>query len=301
MFGGRWQALALSLLMPGMGQLFMGRAWLGFAFFLIPNLLLIYCYLFTSAPGVLLGLLLFFLLYFAASLEAFRVVMERRVVRRQRWFNHPPVLFLFWCLHLSVPLLLTRPDMGLGKHAVVRAFKAGSSMVAPSLLEGDLFFAAHPRKGSQPGDVVVIRVPGLEPGDRYRLRRWLAGPGQRVAIRAGQVYIDGEALLLEPLDDPGLLARFHRGSGHEIRPDQLKLELIQERRHAVLVVPTALENLEEVSLKSDQAFVLPDQRVPWADQRVWGIIALDQVVGRAEWIVWPKGSFSRFGKLHQDY
>jgi len=97
------------------------------------------------------------------------------------------------------------------------------------------------------GEIVVLRRPQPDP----LIKRVIGLPGEKVAIHNEQVYIDGE-----PLDEPYL---------REITGGVMSPEIVPERH----------------------VFVLGDNRDSSNDSRAFGMVALDDIVGRA-WIrYWP--------------
>jgi signal peptidase I len=105
-----------------------------------------------------------------------------------------------------------------------------------------------PVRGSQRGDVVVFRV---NPNSDLLIKRVIGLPGDRVEIRAGQVFINGELL-----DEPYLTQPTYGDYGP-------------------LDVPPL------------HIFVLGDNRGFSNDSRAFGPLLLDTVIGRAWFSYWP--------------
>ncbi|MFZ5918415.1 MAG: signal peptidase I [Chloroflexota bacterium] len=102
--------------------------------------------------------------------------------------------------------------------------------------------------GPQRGDVVVVALPD-EP--ELLVKRVVALPGETVAVRGGQVFIDGR-----PLQEPWAV---HQG-GIDCPPTP--------------VPPGHL-------------FVLGDNRPASRDSRWFGPVAVDDIDGRVSFVVWP--------------
>jgi signal peptidase I len=105
-----------------------------------------------------------------------------------------------------------------------------------------------PVRGSQRGDVVVFRV---NPNSDLLIKRVIGLPGDRVEIRAGQVFINGE-LLNEPY----------------------------------LTQPT-YGDYGPLDVPPLHIFVLGDNRGFSNDSRAFGPLSLDTVIGRAWFSYWP--------------
>ncbi len=101
------------------------------------------------------------------------------------------------------------------------------------------------------GDVVVFWFPG----DPHRsfVKRVIGMPGDRVTIRNGQVFVNGDAL-----DEPYLVSPHRRGDHH--RP---------------------------VTVQQGHYFVLGDHRNVSNDSRAWGQVPERLILGKAVLRYWP--------------
>jgi signal peptidase I len=98
------------------------------------------------------------------------------------------------------------------------------------------------------GDVVVFDPP-VESTEPF-IKRLIGLPGEQVTIKDGRVYIEGE-LLQEPY--------IH---------DQ--------------TMPSRTWNIPK-----DSIFVMGDNRGNSSDSRIWGVVPLDNLIGRAVFVYWP--------------
>lgn len=101
----------------------------------------------------------------------------------------------------------------------------------------------------QRGDIVVFEYPRAP--DRDFIKRIIGLPGETVEIRNGSIYIDGV-----PLDEPYL----------------------REPTHG---------NMPPRTLKSDEFFVLGDNRDNSSDSRSWGPLPRENIIGKAWLSYWP--------------
>jgi signal peptidase I len=108
--------------------------------------------------------------------------------------------------------------------------------------------------GPRRGDVAVIKLDGYS--SELLIKRVIGQPGDRVEIRDGQVYVNGQLL-----DEP-YITQFTRGD----------------------YGPTDVPPLH--------IFVLGDNRGFSNDSRSFGMVPIDHVVGRAWFSYWP---LDRFG------
>jgi len=109
----------------------------------------------------------------------------------------------------------------------------------------------------KPGDIVVFQYP-KEP-DRDFIKRVVAVSGDRVEIRAGKVFVNGQLFT----EAPGI-------------------RLSEEDSPAEVTVPP------------DSVWVLGDNRNNSEDSRWFGPVNLDYIRGMAFFRVWPLGRMCRF-------
>jgi signal peptidase I len=207
----------------------------------------------------------------------------------------------------------------LAKGAFAEPFYVPSASMEPTLLIGDALLASKypygysaaslpihidvPETGRvfgatpHRGDVVVFRWPG----DRSQVwvKRVIGLPGDRVQVREGQVWINGQPASVkadgigEAEDDNGASEPARRyvetlpgGVAHPI------FKLYDNGR---------LDNTPEVTVPPDRLFVMGDNRDNSADSRVSvrdggvGLLPMDNLVGRVDAIVgsWDLGIRSR--------
>jgi len=106
------------------------------------------------------------------------------------------------------------------------------------------------------GDVVVFKYPRDE-AENF-IKRVIAVPGDTVEIVSGRVYINGQ-----PIVEPYLL--------------QLPRE-----------------NMPPTTIPEGKLFVLGDNRLNSNDSRAFGMVTLEEVVGRAWLRYWPLNEVSLF-------
>lgn len=136
-------------------------------------------------------------------------------------------------------------------------FVRGASMV-PSFLDGEyliideLSYDTHLRP-LQRGDVIVFRYP-LD-HSQYYIKRVIGLPGERVRIAEGQVTI------------------FHARSPRGVVLDESPYLAASETTRGTV----------DLQLKSDEVFILGDNRDHSSDSRSWGPLPVDLIIGRA-WV-----------------
>jgi signal peptidase I len=148
---------------------------------------------------------------------------------------------------------------------------------------------ALPRRG----DVVVFRWPG----DRSQIwvKRVIGLPGDHIAVRDGQVWINGEAASLERDGT----AQAENEDGSNATAARFIETLPGNRKHAILKLSKfdPLDNVPETVVPPGHLFVMGDNRDNSADSRVplraggVGMLPLDDLVGRVDALVgsWDLG------------
>jgi signal peptidase I len=119
------------------------------------------------------------------------------------------------------------------------------------------------------GDIVVFhpwaeavqRYEGVDPSIPW-IKRVIALPGEIVAVKAGRVLVNGQAI-----------------------PDPYPNE-------------KADYDMPARQVPAGELFVLGDNRNHSSDSHVWGTVAVDQVIGRACFRFWPPGRFGELQPAH---
>jgi len=245
---------------------------------------------------------------------------------------------LFWTLLLVLFL----------RAFVVEPFRIPSGSMIPTLLVGDFLFVA---KGSydigipftnkklihvsdpKNGDVAVFEYPNHEKDEQrqgqYYIKRIIGVPGDRVAMKSGFLYINGQRLDQVPYSKdgpkPGEIPGFRVLNAHDVYfetlPGQRKPHYIQRNREFAEVIPSfvkqyqesnvekcfevasslrisspyvrplAMNEICEFTVPENQFFTMGDNREDSADGREWGFVSRELLKGRALfiWLSWNPG------------
>jgi signal peptidase I len=118
------------------------------------------------------------------------------------------------------------------------------------------------------GDVVVLHEFEGARGERDLIKRVIALEGESIEIRDCQVYIDDDPSDLEPAK-----------------------RLVEPYLDPEVVKPRAWCEFGKEVVPDNAVFVMGDNRPGSSDSRDLGPIPVDDIVGRAFVVFWPKGSW----------
>jgi len=278
--------------MPGLGQIYSGVFKKGVLFFVGSYLWMLSWLLiaFLVNPTlVLLGVVgsIFYLVvcaWNAAKLAKDRV--EFRPKSYNKWF----VYLLIWILAATFNQL----EAKFVKANVCQVFHMSTSAMMPTLMAGDFIIVnkiIYKVKSPQRGDVVVFKFPLNKKA--YYIKRIIGIPGDRVQIREGKVFINGN-----PCGYTFVANHFPTGKIYaESIPEGKK----KFRKYYILKTGRRGDNTPVFFVPSGKYFVLGDNRNNSYDSRYWGFVDGDSIVGKVEGVILSvkNGEFlwSRLGKV----
>jgi len=140
----------------------------------------------------------------------------------------------------------------LGINAVSARIRIESVSMQPTLYEGDFVIVnklAYNLGEPGRGDVIVFRYPPDPEREPY-IKRVIGLPGDRISVHDKRVFVNNEPMLEPYISAPPLY-------------------------EGTWIVP-------EGSL-----FVLGDNRNSSSDSHSWGMVPLENVIGKAEVVYWP--------------
>lgn len=191
----------------------------------------------------------------------------------QAWFARWYALLLFWALPVALAITI--------RGFLWEPFNMPSASMEPSLKVGDHFFVAkyayrevEPRRG----DVVVFLLP-QDTVTAY-VKRLVGLPGDRIQMKAGSLYINGEKMPLaevdQPVDEDGERYR-------ETLPEDRSYLIRDMAEH------TPLDDTDIFEVPPGHFFFLGDNRDNSIDSRVTGHVGYvprDNLIGPVTLIYW---------------
>ncbi|MFZ1325528.1 MAG: signal peptidase I [Candidatus Contendobacter sp.] len=189
---------------------------------------------------------------------------------------------------------------------VVEPFRIPSESMVPTLLKGDFILVNKFTYGlrlpvlnakiigngrPKRGDVVVFRYPP-EPAVAY-IKRVVGLPGDRLAYRSKQLWINGQPAPLTPLaDNPAATP------GYQLFEEQLsevshRIQTLADNRWGLVGLWPSLQLRREpdgtpsweYQVPAGHYFAMGDNRDNSSDSRVWGLVPEENLIGRA-FLIW---------------
>jgi signal peptidase I len=161
---------------------------------------------------------------------------------------------------ITMTLLITLA-LFIGLHYSAQAVPLDGPSMQPGLHTNERVLVnslAYTFSGPQRGDVIVFHPP-TAPNERF-IKRVIGLPGDTITLTPTQVIVNGTQL-----DEP-YIAPAPPGANENPEPQTIKLS-------------------------ESQYFVMGDNRANSEDSRFFGPITQREIIGKAEFVVWPVGDF----------
>jgi signal peptidase I len=281
-------ALTLSLLLPGLGQLYNGQLnkgiflFLVFVFFSTPFAALVALILPPEwmIPLLILSLMLTLGLYLYAIWDAWRVAQRSADYLPYPWQQPAIYLALALFAYFSV---IGNSTAYIGEH-LVESFRIPSNSMVPNVLQGDFLFADKRfncpgcKHGIQRGDIAIF----VYPNDR-RLRyikRIIGLPGDQIRIQGRTIFVNHQAITLD-------------------QTPEFVTEQADNGSYKVYWPAGDKSGSFRSTVPPGEVFVLGDNRGTSVDSRNFGTVPLMDVIGRAKqvWFSYDPKTGVRWNRL----
>jgi signal peptidase I len=278
-----WLAALLSLVTPGLGHLYAGRARTAALAFLcsVPAAMLVLgapLFLPVRPLNVLVALIGFLLVVVGIPWHAAKVAgaapQEYELRPYNRWYVYLGVY--------AVSALLQPVSYGYVKTHLVEAFRVPSASMEPTIQVGDYLYVAKWDAAGNHLDcgTVVVFESVEEPGLKV-IKRVLGLPGDTLAMEVGILYRNGQ-----PLAEPYTI-RLDPGRSED--PVQRAKMLAWQTHYLAGSTPDRyqpdLEHWGPVVVPRDSLFLLGDNRDASYDSRYYGFIPRRNLLGQP-WVVY---------------
>ncbi len=251
-----WVAGLLSLIEPGLGQIYNGQARKGFIFLAIPLLLfpsIILC--------VLIDKILLFLILFIIFAVAYYIIVAADAILTARKLKPDYTLkkynkIIVYIGVAALVLVVNTTVSSYIKNNYVQAYKIPSTSNKPTLLVGDHILVAINLSAKNPdcGDIIVFKYP-KDPTKDF-VKRIVAIGGDVVEIYNKELLINNKAVKEDYI--------IHNDSN---------------------IYPTR-DNFGPVTVPKNSYFVMGDNRDNSHDSRFWGFIEKSEIKGTVKNIYW---------------
>lgn len=276
-------AVAMSLVLPGFGQLYNGEAnkaiWLFIAFagLSIPGLACVALYSGKSLmlPILVFSLMLTLAIWLYGMLDAGRMARLKQDYVKLSWQISGVYTLIFLACVIAQLFLLS-----FVREHQVQSFYIPSSSMEPGILQGDVLFADmryncpdFTCKGSiKRGDVAIF----VYPNDRTKnyIKRIIGLPGDKIRINGHAIWVNEKPL-----------TQAQQTQGNTVKVS----EVFEENRWQVQWRKTDVVSQEtSLTVLPGHAFVLGDNRDTSQDSRLFGTVPIADIVGRARQIWFSK-------------
>ena len=255
-----WLAGLMSLITPGLGQLYNGEVRKAAILYLMPLAFVAPgCFIIARAFSryVIFGTFAIVAVYrigvaVDAALQARRLASSYVLRKYNRFYVY---LLVFVCASVLNGIVA-----GFVKGSVLQAFKFPSRSMEPTLFIGDYVLADMTSSGRKParGDLIVFEYP--KDPDKDFLKRVVALPGDKVEVHDKVLLVNGE-----PQQEP-----------YAIHTDKAIIDAKETPR----------DNFGPLVVPVDSYFVMGDNRENSYDSRFWGPINWNKIRGKVIGIYW---------------
>jgi len=285
-----WLAALLTFVVPGLGQLYLGRRAWAATFLLVPFALLaagiMYSFaVFSGYVATIAAAVLFNITITANAWIAARAGVERTLV--PRWFEYPLFLSAAIVLTIVVGDFLTNPNVQSPTGVRYRAYVAVSHSMVPSLLPGDYFVIARGAVAPVRDQIVAYHWRD-KPKTTY-VHRVVAVAGDAIDFTDGKLTLNNAVLahrrlcaLVDKQDGVSLGDFVEEGAG------------TSRRVVGYMSVAGDHQDLSSMVVPPGELVVLGDDRSVSLDSRQRGTVSAKDVVGVALYVVWSQ-DWSRIG------
>lgn len=255
-----WIAGLLSLIQPGLGQVYNGEIRKALFIYLLPILLI---------PGLILCLRSEFLRIFLASYALlgsvyyiFVFVDATRTAKRHE--NHYSLKKYNKAIaYIGVYLIVAILSVSIStvvKLNIIQAFRFPSASMEPTLLIGDHILVDRSQSERNPhrGDLIVFEYP-VDPTKDF-VKRVVAVGGDTVELRNKELIVNGKAVT--------------------------EAYAVHKEANTIPAGKDPRDNFGPQDIPANSFFVLGDNRDRSYDSRFWGVVSQDKVKGTVKTIYW---------------
>lgn len=285
-----WVAVLLTLVMPGLGQVYCGAISSGITIMLVVAMfssLWMFGMMRGGAPVTAFSMMMWGIVLLAslfAAIDAYRRARRTRYDYKLKDYNH-------WSTYLALVWIGGAGTVGytaMIKMNMCEAFRVPNYNMAPTVMAGERLTAnkmVYRRSEPKRGDVVLFDNP--ENRKQNQIKRIVAMAGETVEVKDGVLIIDGQSLerqwvekIVLPIDQQKVVGDVFWETNGAAR---YRVFISSEGS----VATKQKDNFGPVTVPAYQCFVMGDNRYYTRDSRDYGSISLGAIRGRFQAIYWP--------------
>jgi signal peptidase I len=287
-----WIAALLSFIMPGLGQVYSGMLPRGLIWMLLCGISPVAGLLILSHPtayswtlGCAAGLA-HVAIWIAGAIDSYRCALRCKADYELKDYNR-------WYVYVLLLLMGTGSLLSYAlnvRNQLIQPFRIPGASMYPTISPRDRLIAvknAYRNADPQRGDLVLFTNPNNR--REFWIKRVIALAGDTVAIKDGNLYVNGVQLSLKPIG-PGAVSGT---TGQIIDEDNngAKYRIFMSQGHPAPDFP-------EITVPKYECFVMSDNRNEARDSRYFGPIPITGMLGRFEYRYWPiRGGVSHWGRI----
>jgi signal peptidase I len=299
-----WLAVLMSLIMPGLGQVYCGRLKRGLVLnFLniLPLPIIIGLFSLSDSPSLMQIVIAMILaggiVQLTAIIDSVFLAKRTGTDYQLKDYNTPLVYVLLVLIVTggSIGSALYIRDQGL------EAFRVPTASCYPTIVPNDRILVnkfVYNKKNPTKGDLVVHNNPNNH-HENY-IKRIVAVAGDTVEMKDNHLYINGRELPQRKLPDSTLDNIRITERGIQIEGEVFE-ETNDNAKYNIFLMDSLhdkeLVDFEKIKVPEHHCFVLGDNRNNSIDSRDFGPVPLATIKGRADYIYWPSMDWSHFGKI----
>jgi len=299
-----WLAILLSLIMPGLGQVYCGRLKRGLVLnflHILPLPIIIGLFSLSDSPALtqiaIVLILASMMVFLAAILDSAFLAIRTAIGYQLKDYNSPVVYIL-------LILIVTGGSSGSGlylRNQRLEAFRVPAASCYPTIVPNDRILAnkhAYKRRNPGRGDLVVH----INPLNRHMnyIKRIVAVAGDTVEMKDNQLYVNGYELTRRKLPESTLDNIRITEKGQLLKGEVFE-ETNGNAKYNIFLIESphdkTIGDFEKITVPEHHCFVLGDNRNNSLDSRHFGPVLLATIKGRADYIYWPAMDWSHFGKI----
>lgn len=279
-----WIGALLSLVRPGLGQIYNGQARKGITFLIIGIIFIPFLDLeiLSGYPSreplqamVWLISISAVFIFLVVSDAIFYSIKKRHHYQLEKYNKIVVYAAVILCGMLP-PVLV--PSMNIApakiKKKYVQAYKIPSKSMLPALLPGDFILVDRRLPARKPvrGEIIVFLFPLDETKDF--INRVVAVEGDRVEIRDKRLYVNNTLVKDKPV--------------------------LHQEPEVLDAARSPRDNFGPITVPEDSFFVMGDNRDRAFDSRFWGVVEQSKIRGTARQIYWswdPNASAIRWERI----